>query len=124
MHLGQAAGSATTPLPAVCLGISTGQFRETCRFPLQLGHFRQSPTVAFRAAEVRREKGLYQLPCDRVADDETAEANQVKVIIFGHAVAWELVQTFLRARFSGATRHRRRLAKVSALESSAAEDVS
>jgi ribose 5-phosphate isomerase B len=30
--------------------------------------------------------------------------------------AWELVQTFLGARFSGAERHRRRLAKVAALE--------
>ena len=34
----------------------------------------------------------------------------------GHALAWELVQGFLAARFSGAERHRRRLAKVAALE--------
>ena len=32
------------------------------------------------------------------------------------ALAWELVQTFLAARFSGAERHRRRLAKVAELE--------
>jgi ribose 5-phosphate isomerase B len=38
-------------------------------------------------------------------------------LVVGHAVAWELVQTFLAARFSGAARHRRRLAKVAALES-------
>ena len=37
--------------------------------------------------------------------------------VVGHALAWELVQTFLAARFSGAERHRRRLAKVAALES-------
>jgi ribose 5-phosphate isomerase B len=37
-------------------------------------------------------------------------------LVVGHAVAWELVQTFLAARFSGAPRHRRRLAKVAALE--------
>jgi ribose 5-phosphate isomerase B len=37
--------------------------------------------------------------------------------VVGHALAWELVQTFLAARFSGAERHCRRLAKVAALES-------
>lgn len=38
-------------------------------------------------------------------------------LVVGHALAWELVQTFLGARFSGAERHRRRLAKVAELES-------
>jgi ribose 5-phosphate isomerase B len=38
-------------------------------------------------------------------------------LVVGHALAWELVQTFLAARFSGAERHRRRLAKVAELES-------
>lgn len=37
-------------------------------------------------------------------------------LVAGHALAWELVQTFLAARFSGAERHRRRLAKVAELE--------
>jgi ribose 5-phosphate isomerase B len=37
--------------------------------------------------------------------------------VVGNAVAWELVRTFLQARFSGAERHRRRLAKVARLES-------
>lgn len=37
-------------------------------------------------------------------------------LVVGHALAWELVQTFLSARFSGAERHRRRLAKVAKLE--------
>ena len=37
--------------------------------------------------------------------------------VVGNAVAWELVRTFLQARFSGAERHRRRLAKVTSLES-------
>ena len=41
-------------------------------------------------------------------------------LVVGHALAWELVQTFLAARFSGAERHRRRLAKVAALESRSA----
>jgi ribose 5-phosphate isomerase B len=31
-------------------------------------------------------------------------------LVVGHALAWDLVQTFLAARFSGAERHRRRLA--------------
>jgi ribose 5-phosphate isomerase B len=38
-------------------------------------------------------------------------------LVVGHALAWELVRTFLAARFSGADRHRRRLAKVAELES-------
>ena len=37
--------------------------------------------------------------------------------VVGNAVAWELVRTFLQARFSGAERHRRRLGKVTSLES-------
>ena len=36
--------------------------------------------------------------------------------VVGTALAWELVQTFLAAKFSGAPRHARRLAKVQALE--------
>jgi ribose 5-phosphate isomerase B len=36
--------------------------------------------------------------------------------VVGQALAWELVQTFLGARFSGAARHCRRLAKVAAVE--------
>jgi ribose 5-phosphate isomerase B len=39
-------------------------------------------------------------------------------LVIGHALAWELLQTFLAARFSGAERHRRRLAKIAALQSS------
>ena len=37
-------------------------------------------------------------------------------LVVGHALAWELVQTFLAARFIGAARFRRRLAKVAELE--------
>jgi len=37
-------------------------------------------------------------------------------LVVGHALAWELVQTFLAARFSGAERHRRRLAEIASLE--------
>lgn len=36
--------------------------------------------------------------------------------VVGYAEAWELVLTFVDARFSGAERHRRRLAKVAAVE--------
>jgi ribose 5-phosphate isomerase B len=38
-------------------------------------------------------------------------------LVVANTFAWELVQAFLRARFSGAPRHRRRLAKVAMLES-------
>ncbi len=37
--------------------------------------------------------------------------------VVGHALAWELTQTFLAARFKGAERFRRRLEKVAQLES-------
>ena len=37
-------------------------------------------------------------------------------LVVGHAVALELVKTFLNSKFSGAERHQRRLAKVAALE--------
>jgi ribose 5-phosphate isomerase B len=37
--------------------------------------------------------------------------------VVGNAVAWDLVRIFLQARFSGAERHRRRLAKIASLES-------
>ena len=36
--------------------------------------------------------------------------------VIGFALAWELVQAFLAARYSGAERHARRLAKVVAAE--------
>ena len=44
-------------------------------------------------------------------------------LVVGHALAWELVQTFLAARFSGAERHRRRLEKVARLEKDWSEHV-
>jgi RpiB/LacA/LacB family sugar-phosphate isomerase len=37
-------------------------------------------------------------------------------LVVGYAQAWELVRDFLGATFSGAERHRRRLAKLAALE--------
>ncbi len=37
-------------------------------------------------------------------------------LVVGRALAWDLVQIFLDARFSGAERHQRRLAKVADLE--------
>jgi ribose 5-phosphate isomerase B len=37
-------------------------------------------------------------------------------LVVGHAFAWELVKTFLNAKFSGTERFKRRLAKVAALK--------
>jgi len=37
-------------------------------------------------------------------------------LVVGHALAWELVKTFLQAKFSSTERFQRRLAKVAALE--------
>jgi ribose 5-phosphate isomerase B len=41
--------------------------------------------------------------------------------VTGHALAWDLVQTFLSARFKGTERFKRRLAKISELESQETE---
>ena len=56
------------------------------------------------------------------------EDDNLNLICFGGQVvgiadAWELVETFLAASFSGEDRHRRRLAKVAALELQPAKDV-
>jgi ribose 5-phosphate isomerase B len=37
-------------------------------------------------------------------------------LVVGHALAWEFVKSFLAARFTGAERHLRRLAKIAELE--------
>ncbi len=37
-------------------------------------------------------------------------------LVVGHALAWDLVQIFLAARFNGEERHRRRLAKITVIE--------
>ena len=37
--------------------------------------------MTLRAAETRGEKGLHQLPSERVADDEAAEADQVQIVV-------------------------------------------
>jgi ribose 5-phosphate isomerase B len=36
--------------------------------------------------------------------------------VTGYALAWDLIQAFLNARFIGAERHRRRLDKIALLE--------
>jgi RpiB/LacA/LacB family sugar-phosphate isomerase len=41
--------------------------------------------------------------------------------VLGFSLAWDLVQVFLAARFTGGERHRRRLRKVTALERGAAD---
>jgi ribose 5-phosphate isomerase B len=51
------------------------------------------------------------------------EDDNLNIICFGGrttglAIAWECTQNFLDARFSGADRHRRRLAKDNELEAS------
>jgi ribose 5-phosphate isomerase B len=43
-------------------------------------------------------------------------------LVVGRALAWELVETFLGARFSGAERHRRRLNKVAEMENDKQEE--
>ena len=39
--------------------------------------------------------------------------------VTGYALAWEMIQTFLAARFTGVERHLRRLNQIAALENKA-----
>ncbi|MFA5258277.1 MAG: RpiB/LacA/LacB family sugar-phosphate isomerase [Opitutales bacterium] len=66
---------------------------------------------------------------DNFAAHQGVEDDDLNLICFGgqvvgKALAWELVQTFLAARFSGEERHRRRLAKVTELENTPADTAS
>jgi len=63
---------------------------------------------------------------DHFSAVQGVEDDDMNVICLGgrvvaNALAWELVRAFLQARFSGAERHRRRLAKISRLEGREAE---
>jgi ribose 5-phosphate isomerase B len=49
-------------------------------------------------------------------DDDNMNVICLGGLVVGHAMAWELVRTFLAARFSGAERHLRRLAKVEEIQ--------
>jgi ribose 5-phosphate isomerase B len=58
---------------------------------------------------------------DHFSARQGVEDDDMNIICLGSLVvdyplAWELIQTFIEARFSGAERHLRRLAKIAALE--------
>jgi ribose 5-phosphate isomerase B len=84
--------------------------------------------IAFCSSGVGASIAATKIPGVRAAlvhDDYSAhqgvEHDDMNVIcigsqVVGYAQAWELVRTFLAATFNGAERHRRRLAKVAALE--------
>jgi len=66
------------------------------------------------------------LICETFSARQGVEDDDLNVIclgglVVGPALAWELVKTFLAARFSGAERHWRRLFKVAELENKEAE---
>lgn len=57
---------------------------------------------------------------DSFSAHQGVEDDDVNIIcmggrIIGSELAWEIIETFLNARFSGAERHRRRLSKVASL---------
>jgi len=49
-------------------------------------------------------------------EDDNLNVICLGALVVGQAFAWELVRTFLAAKFSGLDRHRRRLSKVAELE--------
>ncbi len=49
-------------------------------------------------------------------EDDDANILCLGARVIGRELAWEVVRAFLAARFSGAERHRRRLAKIAAME--------
>lgn len=66
--------------------------------------------------------GVRAGPCsDNYSAHQGVEHDDMNVIclggrVVGYALAWELIQTFLAARFTGEERHTRRLRKIAALE--------
>jgi len=61
------------------------------------------------------------LICDVFSAHQGVEDDDMNMIclggrVTGYALAWDLIHTFLKARFIGADRHRRRLDKITALE--------
>ncbi len=68
--------------------------------------------------------GVRAGPCsDHYSAHQGVEHDDMNVIclggrVIGYALAWEMIQTYLVARFTGAERHQRRLAKIEALERS------
>ncbi len=66
--------------------------------------------------------GVRTGPCsDNYSAHQGVEHDDMNVIclggrVIGYALAWELIQTFLAARFTGEERHKRRLRKIAALE--------
>jgi RpiB/LacA/LacB family sugar-phosphate isomerase len=66
--------------------------------------------------------GVRAGPCsDSYSAHQGVEHDDMNVVclggrVVGYALAWELIQTFLAARFTGEERHTRRLRKIAALE--------
>jgi len=66
--------------------------------------------------------GVRAGPCsDHYSAHQRVEHDDMNIIclgvpVVGYALAWEMIQTFLAARFPGEERHQRRLTKVRTLE--------
>ena len=57
----------------------------------QFGNFCQAATMTLRAAESRGEKGFDQLPGERTADHQAAQAHQVQVVVFNPLVRRKVI---------------------------------
>jgi ribose 5-phosphate isomerase B len=72
--------------------------------------------VANKVAGVRASLVHETFSAHQGVEDDDMNIMCLGGLVVGHSLAWELVKTFLQAKFSGAERHLRRLAKVAELE--------
>ena len=72
--------------------------------------------VANKVAGVRASLIHETLSAHQGVEDDDMNMICLGGLVVGHSLAWELVKTFLQARFSSVERHHRRLAKIVELE--------
>jgi ribose 5-phosphate isomerase B len=72
--------------------------------------------VANKVADIRASLIHETFSAHQGVEDDDMNMICLGGLVVGHAFAWELVKTFLKAKFSGTERFKRRLTKVAALE--------
>jgi ribose 5-phosphate isomerase B len=83
-----------------------------------------APVAANKVAGVRAYLLHETISAHQDVEDDDLNLICLGGLVVGHAPAWEWVQTFLAARFTGARRHGRRRAKMAELEKTLPEKLS